>query len=229
MLSRFLSCAALAGAFLLTGCATPTPMAFGDDAQHADVQAKPVMLMIASFKNTYRPDFQPKLLVVHVERPGATEAKDRINFTMDDKARMETGNADAGNTYLLRMELPPGKYQIVGMTSRSGIFPITGMFFAPLHVPLEVTDNGVFYLGHVKAVVRERQGSEFRAGPPIPLIDQAVIGASGGTFDIEILDAQASDEALFRERFPALRSAKIRKAMLPPFDRATAQKWWEEH
>lgn len=94
---------------------------------------------------------------------------------------------------------------------------------------MEVTDNGVFYLGQVNAVVRERQGNEFRAGPPIPLIDQAVIGASGGTFDIEIVDAQARDEALFRERFPALKDATIRKAMLPGFDRARAQKWWEEH
>lgn len=205
MLSRLLACVVLVGATLLAGCATPTRMAYGDDAQRTDAPANPVMLM------------------------GASDAKDRINFTMDDKARMETGNADAGNTYLLRMELPPGKYQIVGMTSRSGIFPVTGAFFAPLHIPLEVTDKGVFYLGQVNAVVRERQGNEFRAGPPIPLIDQAVIGASGGTFDIEIVDAQARDEALFRERFPALKDATIRKAMLPGFDRARAQKWWEEH
>lgn len=229
MLSRLLSCAVLAGAVLLSGCATRTKMAYGDDSQQAGPPAKPVMLMTANFKNKYRPGFQPRLLVVHVERPGATEAKDRLNFTMDDKARMETGNADAGNTYLLRMELPPGKYQVVGMSSRSSAFPVSGFFFAPLHVPLEVRDNGVFYIGHVNAVVREREGNEFRAGPPIPLIDQAVIGASGGTFDIDIVDAQAADETLFRERFPALRNTVIRKAMLPAFDRAVAQKWWEEH
>lgn len=229
MLSRVLSCAALAGAFLLAGCATPTRMAFGDDAQRADAAAKPVLLMTATFRNTYRPDHQPKLVVVHVERAGATEAKDRINFTMDDKARMETGQADAGNTYLLRMELPPGQYQIVGMTSRSGIFPIAGTFYAPLQLPLEVKENGVFYVGRVNATVRERQGNEFRAGPPVPLIDQAVVGASGGTFDIQVVDAQATDEGLFRTRFPALKDVSIRKAMLPAFDRARAQKWWEAH
>ena len=228
MIKRLLSCAALAGAMLLTGCATPTKMAYGDDTASAK-PAKPVMLMTANFRNKYRPDHQPKLFVVHVEKPGATDAKDRINFTMDDKARIETGTADTGNTYLLRMELPPGQYQIVGMSATSGIFPIRGTFFTPLHVPLEVKDNGVFYLGHVNAVVRERQGNEFRAGPPIPLIDQAVVGASGGTFDIEIADAQDSDVALFRERFPALKTATIQKAILPPFDRARAQKWWEEH
>src|SRR5688500_15660440 len=144
VLARLVSCVALAAAVLLTGCATPTPMAYGDDTRRTDAPAKPVMLMTASFKNKYRPDYQPKLIVLHVERVGATEAKDRINFTIDDKAKMETGKAESGNTYLLRMELPPGKYQIMGMTSRAGIFPVTGMYFAPLHLPLDVKGDGVF-------------------------------------------------------------------------------------
>jgi hypothetical protein len=227
MLARLISCVAIAGAALLAGCATPTSMAYGDDAQRANT--KPVMLMTANIKNKYRPDYQPKVFVLHVEREGATEAKDRINFLMDEKAKMETGKADEGNTYLLRLELPPGKYQVMGMTSRAGIFPVTGMYFTPLLVPMEVKSDGVFYVGRVNAVVRERQGNEFRAGAPIPLIDQAVIGASGGTFDVEIIDAQASDEALLRQRFPALKSVNIQKAILPAFDRARAQKWWEEH
>lgn len=229
MMSRLLSCALVAGAALLAGCATPTRMAFGDDAQRAEAPANPVLLMTAHFKNNYRPAFQPRLLVVHVERPNATEAKDRINFTMDDKAQVEAKDDSEGRTYLLRKELPAGKYEIKGMTARGGIFPITGFYFAPLHVPLEVQASGVYYVGHVKATVRERQGNEFRAGPPIPLIDQAVIGASGGTFDMEIVDAQAADEVMFRTRFPALKDVPIRKAMLPAFDRAKAQKWWEEN
>jgi hypothetical protein len=228
ILSRIVVLAALACAALLSGCATPTSMAFGADADRVD-PAKTVLLMTTTFKNVYRPDYQPKLLVVHVERPGATEAKDRINFTMDDKAKMETDKPESGNTYLLRMELPAGKYQVVGMSARAGIFPITGMYFAPLQVPLEVQGSGVFYIGRINATVRERQGNEFRAGAPIPLIDQAVIGASGGTFDIGIMDAQASDEPLFRSRFPALKDAPIRKALLPPFDRAKAQEWWEKN
>src|SRR2546430_12996643 len=46
----------------------------------------------------------------------------------------------------------------------------------PLHEELTVTQPGVFYLGHVDATVRERTGGEFKAGPSIPLIDQAEIG-----------------------------------------------------
>jgi len=77
--------------------------------------------------------------------------------------------------------------------------------------------------------VRERQGNEFKAGASIPLIDQAVVGASGGTFDVEISDQFATDEALFRDKFVALKDIEIRKAILPPFDRAKAQKWWEDN
>jgi hypothetical protein len=77
--------------------------------------------------------------------------------------------------------------------------------------------------------VRERQENEFKAGPSIPLIDQAVAGASTGTFDIKISDNFVKDEAIFRSKFPALVGVPIRKSILPAFDRANAQKWWEAH
>lgn len=216
-------------AVLLTGCATRTKMAFESDEEKLTPTSKPVYLMTATIKNTYRTSFQPKLLVVNVEKEGAKEAADRLNFTMDDKARQETGSAETGNSYLLRMPLDPGRYDLLGMTSMVMSFPIVGSFFAPVHARLDVNAPGVYYLGHVSATVRERQDNEFRAGPAIPLIDQAVAGASGGTFDIEITDRFATDEATFRAKFPALKNVEIRKAVLPAFDRAKAQKWWEAH
>lgn len=185
--------------------------------------------MTATIKNTYRPSFQPRLLVVHLEKPGAKEAADRLNFVMDDKAKNETDSAETGNSYLLRLELEPGRYEIRGLTSVVRSFPINGSFFAPMHSALESKEAGVFYLGHVSATVRERQGNEFKAGPVIPLIDQAVAGASGGTFDVEITDQFATDEAVFRSKFPALAGARITKAILPSFDRDKAQQWWESH
>lgn len=98
-----------------------------------------------------------------------------------------------------------------------------------LHSPIEVKESGVYYLGHVSAVVRERQGEEFKAGPTIPVVDQAVVGASGGTFDVVIGDQFERDETLFRAKFPALNGVKIQKTLLPAFDRARAQAWWEAH
>jgi hypothetical protein len=220
---------AIAAAIVLSGCATRTKMAFENDEERLTEASKPVFLMTATLKNTYRPSFQPKLLVVHIERPGAKDAADRLNFTMDQKAKNESDTPEAGSTYLLRLQLEPGRYEIRGLTSLGRSFPINGFFFAPLHSPLESARSGVFYLGHVAATVRERQGNEFKAGPSLPLIDQAVAGASGGTFDIEISDQFSADEAAFRTRFPALTGVQIQKAILPPFDRTAAQRWWEAH
>jgi hypothetical protein len=220
---------ALALAFALSGCATRTRMAFQNDYDYLTEKSKPVYLMTVTIKNTYRPSFQPRLIVVNVEKPGAQEAADRLNFIMDDKAKNETNSANVGNSYLLRLELEPGRYEIRGLTSMARSFPINGVFFAPMHAAVESKDAGVFYLGHVSATVRERQGNEFKAGPTIPLIDQAVAGASGGTFDVEITDDFATDERAFRSKFRALAYVKIQKAILSSFDRAKAQQWWETH
>lgn len=202
-------------------------MAFESDEERLTESSKPVFLMTATLKNAYRTSFQPKLIVVNVEKEDAKDAADRLNFTMDEKAKNESDNPEVGSTYFLRMKLDPGRYEIRGLTSLGRSFPINGFFFAPMHAPFESSRPGVFYLGHVTATVRERQGNEFKAGPSIPLLDQAIAGASGGTFDIEILDRLSTDETTFRSKFPALQGTEIKKSILPPFDREVAQKWWE--
>lgn len=214
---------------MLCGCATPTPMAFEKENDKLSEQSPPVLLMTATIRNTYRTSFQPKVIVLHVEKPDAKDKADRLNFKMDDKSKMETGSPVEGNTYLMRLPLEKGTYHIKGMSSHAASFPINGFYFAPLHSSVQVSEPGVFYLGHVEATIRERQGSEFKAGPSVPLIDQAIAGASGGTFDIEISDRLAKDEAMFKTRFPALQNVDIKKAILPPFDRQAAQKWWEQN
>ena len=67
------------------------------------------------------------------------------------------------------------------------------------------------------------------AGVSVPLIDQAVVGASGGTFDVVISDAYATDGPLFRSKFPALAKVEVQQEVLPAFDRKKAQEWWETH
>jgi len=213
----------------LSGCATPTGMAFQDDGEQAAEKKNPVFLMAVTLANKYKTSYQPRLVVMHVEKPDAKERADRINFLPDEKARDETDSSDSGNNYLLRLELSDGQYEIVGLTSRAGIFPISGYFFTPMHSPLEAKGPGVFYLGHVNATVRERQDNEFKAGPSVPLIDQAIAGASGGTFDVEITDAWDADKAAFLAKFPVLAGVTVQKAVLPAFDRAKAQQWWEAH
>lgn len=213
----------------LTGCATPHNMALQDDSEVITEGSKPILLMTATIKNIYKESFQPKLLVVHLEKPDASKTEERLNFKMDDKGKNESDNAVEGNHYYIRMQLEPGEYVVRGLTSIASSFPIHGFYFAPLHSTINVEESGVYYLGHVDAIVRERVGEEFKAGPAFPLIDQAIAGASTGSFEIEIHDNLELDEDLFKSKFPALQNITLQKAVLPAFNRDAAQKWWEEN
>lgn len=221
----------LASIILVTGCTTPTKMALSNDSETVSKTGKPIFLMSATLRNTYKTSYQPKLLFVNVERPIAKDSADQINFALDDgdKGKFESDSPNDGNSYLLRMQLEQGEYVIQGLTAHANSFPIFGSFFAPIHATIKSSEPGVYYLGHIDATVRERKGNEFKAGPSIPLLDQAASGASGGTFDIEISDQWEKDESKYQDKFPALKGVAVQKAILPPFDRANAQQWWEAH
>ena len=229
MCNRYLTLTAFLIALLVTGCATPTKMAFQNDSNSIPSDMKPVLLMTVTLKNAYKTSYQPNLQFVQVEKKDAKNKIDRLNFAVDEKAISGTGTAETGNSYFIRMELENGEYVIRGLAGTSNSLMVYGSFFAPLHVDTNSSGTGVFYLGHVAATVRERKDGEFKAGPSIPLLDQAVTGFSGGTFEVEISDQFEKDIADFKARFPALSSVAIQKAILPSFDRAKAQKWWEEH
>ena len=221
-------CAAIA-TLNLAGCLTATRMPLHESTEKIDDAGGPLLLMTATIRNDYRPSFQPKLLLVHVEKttakPRDNSREGKINFAVDDLAGLPTANSGPGD-YLLRLRLPEGPYRICGMTSRIKAFPFIGTFFAPLQVTHSVQGSGVFYLGHVTAIVRERQGEEFRAGSVMPYVDQATTGAAGGTFDITISDRFEDDAKAFRERFPQLAGVEIQRTIMAPFDRAAVQKWW---
>jgi len=176
-------------------------------------------------KNNYRTFFQPWAKSVIID--SALQEKDSQRFLVDAKARNNESFSSELGPYLFRMELEKGIYVIRGV-SGDGVLPRSS-FFVPLHAQISSAGTGIFYLGHVSAVVRKRVDNEFRAGIIYPFLDQAVTGYSGGTFDIEITDQFEKDEPEFRARFPALKDANIQKAILPPFDRAKAQQWWEDN
>ena len=212
----------------LVGCASGPQMAFQKNGEGVPEKSA-VYLMTATLKNDFHPKYQPQLEDVQLVRTDARPGTDtRLDFPVDDKARNETGSAQ-GNSYLLRLTLPAGAYDLRGFGSQSGTFPVHGTFFAPVHAHLDSQGRGVYYLGHVTATVRERKDDEFKAGPSTPLIDQLVIGASGGTFDVVVSDEWVADEAQFLERFPALKNVQVTKTVFPPIDRAKAQAWWEAH
>lgn len=227
MLQRLLVTTAAIAAVLLTGCAMKKHQAFEHDTDRVTATSDAVFLLSATLRNDYKKNWQPHLVVLNVEKVGASEPSDYLNFGMDKKARLDESDKTSGNQYLVRMQLPPGKYEIVGMTEVNRTILIVGTFFTPLHESLVVDSKGtIIYLGHVDATVRKREGEEFKAGSSVPLLDQAVIGASGGTWDVAIVDAWGTDEAVFRGNFAALKDAPVQKGLLAPWDRDAAQKWW---
>jgi hypothetical protein len=203
---------------LLTGCATRMPMALADGA--APKPGKVTVLMSADLKNAYKPGWQPELVVAKWQKPGAEDASGRFNFKPDETALVALPGANGDKTYLLSLELEPGKYQFADLTAMARSFPIVGWFTALVMQEMTFAQAGVVYIGNVSATVRERQGDEMRAGPVIPLIDQAVVGASGGTFDIETADRWSVDEALFKSVYPGLAGAQIGKQLMAPHDAA---------
>jgi len=202
-------------------------MALSNDSETVSKTGKPIFLMTATLRNTYKTSYQPRLKVVNVEKLIVKDSADRMNFTMGDQGSYESDSPTEGNSYLLRIQLEQGEYVIQGLSCQAHSFPIFGHFFAPIHAKIKSSEPGVYYLGHVDATVRERKDNEFKAGLSIPLVDQSVSGASGGTFDIEISDQWEKDEPKFQDKFPALKGVAVQKAILPPFDRANAQQWWE--
>lgn len=202
---------------LLTGCATPLPMALSDAA--APKADKVTVLMSTTLGNDYKPRYQPNLIVVHWEKPDAKEKADRLNFQPDAKTSVPPAEGDTHKTYLLSFELDPGRHLLASMTSQAMAFPFVGMFSTPLMQDMSFDQPGVYYIGHVQATVKERkEDHELRAGSVIPLIDQAAVGASGGTFDIRIEDRWSADEGKFKAAYPVLDKAEIAKQLLAPHD-----------
>jgi hypothetical protein len=227
-MSRLLSLVLLTSTLLVTGCATRTKMAFEDESEKLTATSNPVFLMTTTVKNTYK-DYQPKIFVAKLEKPGAKDMDDRLNFLIDNAGKIESDNDKNGNTYLLRFQLPPGEYEFVHMAGFASAFLIRGTFIVPFHATIKANSPGVYYLGHAEATIRERVGDEFKAGPSIPLLDQAVSGASGGTFDVTFSDQWDAYEKTFRAKFKALEGVEVKKSILPAFDRAKAQTWWEKN
>jgi hypothetical protein len=107
-------------------------------------------------------------------------------------------------------------------------FPFYGIFMVPLLLDFEVAPHSVTYIGRITAKLRPRQEGEFRAGPAVPLIDQAVAVMSSGTWDITVEDRAKEDISLFWTHYPALATMPINSDPLPPSDRMAVQQWLDK-
>ncbi len=92
----------------------------------------------------------------------------------------------------------------------------------PLYKKISLDEKQFIYFGHVDAVVVDRsRKDQLRAGPVIPLIDQAVVGASTGTFEIDIKDNYDDDIKFLREKFSYLSDIEIVNMTLSPWVKPT--------
>ncbi len=210
----------------LTGCATSMKAAMDKKTEKIDVGEDSVFLLTAEISNDYKPSYQPDALFLNVETPDAKSSEQRFFYSVDEDG---TFKKETGNKYVFRGRIKPGKYVIRGIEGNKVSFMVMGTFSMPLHCEFEAKKGQVADLGKVIAKIRERQGYEFRAGPVTPLLDQAVTGFSGGTFDIQVVASNETDTRWMKSLFPALRTVDIVPNTLPPFDRKKAQKWWEDH
>ena len=80
----------------------------------------------------------------------------------------------------------------------------------------------IVYLGRIEAVNRKRASDDqLRAGPILPLVDQAVSGFADGTWHIKVYDNYESDIRAFQEKYPVLGNYSVEKMLLPPWEKPT--------
>ena len=204
---------------LTTGCAGFKSMAFKEPTEKLADKKNPGYLLTVSMENKYRTSFQPTLQSIVLARKAGPDKWENVSFFIDMEGRFINDASGSGVGFAARMELEPGEYEFRVMSANSYSFLLNPVFMVPLATPLTVGSGpGVYYLGNIRASMRQRKEDELPAGPSIPIIDQASAGVPDGTFDVVISDRQATDEAIFRSKFPALASAPIRKAILPRYD-----------
>lgn len=197
---------------ILGGCATIKPPPLNSNMAGIDVSKESIALLTVKIANKYKTGYQPdikSLLILTNEEQGRKE----FSFSVDEKYN-EVRNAY--NEYLISFQLPAGDYKLYQLFARSGMFPVTGTFVVPLYSCFSIKPQTINYLGHIDAtVIKRMDDNTLLAGPVIPLIDQAVIGASGGTFVITITDQYEMDIKLFEKKYPYLAKHKVENHTLP--------------
>ena len=206
--------------FMLGGCATMKPPALSSDTNTIDVSKESIALLTVKIANKYKTSYQPNIKSVFVRSNGEKD-REKYSCKVGEKYN-EVENSF--NEYLISFQLPAGTYKLRVLFATSGIFPVTGMFFVPVYSSFSIAPNKIIYLGHIEANVKERTNDkELRAGPVVPLIDQAVTGASGGTFVVTITDLFEDDIKLFQKEYPYLKQYQVDNLTLPQWTQPTEE------
>jgi hypothetical protein len=196
----------------LTGCFTKMPLrSDGPDGLKPHES-------LAVFKMTLKNEFKNYLLTPDTISIEASELNGGKTYTYSFNAP-ERQVSDRELELMGSFALPPGDYTITGFTGQTdvgfAILPVRGRFDPVLKRSFSVGTNDSVYLGHIIArLVQKRSNDEERAGPLIPLLDQATTGMSNGTFKFEVVDDFDKDVEYLKVRYPSASTRTFRKALL---------------
>jgi len=205
--------------FCMTGCGHNMALTKGQTG--IEVTKSSIALLSVKISNQNKPNYQldimGALICPQSESCGHGSVKS-FHKTKSDNRINSVENSF--NEYLLSFELESGSYNLHSIGAAYDHFPITGGGSVPLNYKVEIKPQSIIYLGHLDVILRERKNdSEVRAGSVVPLVDQAVVGASSGTYDVVAEDKFEEDMKLFISEYPALKNVKVEKAVLPPWIR----------
>ena len=213
------------GLLALGGCATKVPMAVDSETKALDLSDKSVLMLMVDIGRSEKSRFVPEPYFLNIgvlDKDGKfTEGKIQ---SMDGDGEFEIN--DDKTRYLFRIPAPEGKTNLPNIYGQAKAFPLVGQFSLPVGLDVPVKKGSVIYLGRLEAVLRPRTDKEYRAGPVIPLIDQAATGLSSGTFDIKLVDRSAEDFPMIRKAYPALANTPIETMLLPIPDRSYFDRQW---
>lgn len=187
-----------------SGCAT-TQMPFTKDSSNVNIEKDGIAIMTLKISNQLAPSYQPNVRVIEVTD---LEHNNNNSFKVDETC---SNMHNQFNEYLISFQLSEGKYKVGRVLGGCGFFPVSGHFEFPIEAEFEISSNQITYIGYVEMVNRKKMDGETRSGGIFPLIDQAVTGFSGGTFDIVISDRSDEDIKKFKESYPFIENHEIKK------------------
>lgn len=198
---------------VMTGCSRKM-MALNQGQDVIDTSGKSIALLSVTMTNEYKPSFQPKVYSVNIGPESEKTSAGTAHFTKNAYVKQ---NDDEKAEYYLSFELTPGSNILKEIHGGFNNLLIIGACNAKnLNLATTLKPGTVAYLGHVSATINERKsGDEDRAGPLLPLLDQALTGFHGGTFNIKVEDRYEEDMEIFLSQYPGLKNVKIEKSILP--------------
>jgi hypothetical protein len=204
-------------AFMVFGCAGHN-MALTKGQSSIDLSKKSIALLSVKVSNQHKPSCQLDLTGVKICPQSETCSRPLPYFHKAESPYKS--EIDRFNEFLLSFGLESGTYNLQWIGTTYQAFLVSGFGGIPLDTKIDIKPNSISYLGHLDVVLRERKNdNEKRAGNVIPLIDQAVPGFSTGTFDVIVEDKFDEDMKLFISEYPALKTVKVEKSILPQWIR----------